>query len=283
MKLKIILPIAAIVAFAFTSCKKDSTTTDDSAIETTFELSANQGIADNLTQDANDILNEAAYDKNLQGSGFAATPIEPNSTLACATVTVTPLVGFPKNIVIDYGSGCTTPGLNGVTRSGKINVTLSDSLRVSGSVAVMTFDNYYVKGYKKEGTITWTNISTPGVKSWRRVCQNGKITAPTGNYWLHYGTEVITQTQGNNTPGNILDDVFTITGTKTVTNPAGLTRTGTILTPLQKKTTCSNIDQGTYQIQGPNHVAIIDFGDGSCDNIATISINGRPPRTFLLN
>jgi hypothetical protein len=51
---------------------------------------------------------------------------------------------------------------------------------------------------------------------------------------------------------------------------------------LQKKTICDNIDKGTYQIQGPNHVAVIDFGDGTCDNQASISIDGRPARQFTL-
>ncbi len=281
MKLKLILSFTAFVVIAFTSCKKDSSAAEDSEIETTFELSANEGVAENLTQDANEILNEAAYDNNLQGSGFAAGTGQTNSTLSCATVTVTPASGFPKNIVIDFGTtGCTSP--NGITRRGIINVNITDSLRRPNSVATMTFNNYYVSGFKKEGTITWTNTSTPGIKSWSRVCVNGKITAPNGTFWLHDGTQNIVQTAGATTPAILIDDVFSITGNRTVTNAAGRVRVGTIITALQKKTACDNIDQGIYQIQGPNHVAVINYGDGTCDRIATISIDGRPPRTFLL-
>ena len=281
MKIKIIFPIAAIALIAFTGCKKDNTTTDDSEIETTFELSANEGIAENLTQDANEILNEAAFDNNLQGAGFVASTGQTNSILACATVTVTPASGFPKNVVIDFGTtGCAAP--NGIVRRGIINVNITDSLRRPGSVATMTFNNYYVSGFKKEGTITWTNTSTTGIKSWKRVCVGGKITAPNGSFWLHEGTQNIVQTAGTNTPNFLMDDVFSITGNRTVTNAAGRVRVGTIITALQKKTNCDNIDQGIYQIQGPNHVAVINYGDGSCDEIATISIDGRTPRTFLL-
>ncbi len=39
---------------------------------------------------------------------------------------------------------------------------------------------------------------------------------------------------------------------------------------------------GKIKIDGPNHSAIIDFGDGSCDKIATISIDGNSARTILL-
>jgi hypothetical protein len=147
----------------------------------------------------------------------------------------------------------------------------------------MTFDNFKVGNFKKEGTITWTNTSTANTKSWSRTCVNGKITnTSTGNYWLHSGTQDIVQTAGTTTPLILTDDEFSITGSRTVTNANGRTRTGTVLTALQKKTSCANIDKGTYKIQGTNHYAIIDFGNGNCDNLASISIDGRPARTFIL-
>jgi hypothetical protein len=267
---------------ALSSCKKDKTTEDSTEIETTFELSANEGIAENLTQDAQEVLNEAAVSNNFSGSSFVAGVEGTTGILSCATVTVTPLIGFPKNIVIDFGIvGCTSP--NGVLRKGKINITLTDSLRRPGSVAIMNFDNYFIGIYKKEGTITWTNTSTATQKSWTRVCVNGKITNTlNGKYWLHSGTQNIVQTAGNLTPLVLTDDEFSITGNRTVTNAAGNTRVGTVLAALQKKTNCDYIDKGTYQIQGPNHIAIIDFGDGTCNDKATISIDGRPLREFTL-
>ncbi len=281
MKPRTLLTLStAAFMIAFSSCKKTNTSALDE-FETTFELSGDQAVADNLTQDDNDVLNEAASDNNLMGGKGTGTNTTSN-TLSCATVTVTPLSGFPKNIVIDFGTGCTSA--NGVFRKGKINVVLSDSLRKSGSTAVMTFDNYYVNTFKKEGTVTWTNTSTPGTKSWQRKVENGKITAANGNYWLHSGIKDVVQTAGVSTPANLLDDEFSITGNHTVTNAAGKTRTSTIVStnPLHKKTICTNIDKGTVNVQGPNHFAIIDFGDGTCDNLATISIDGRPARTFLL-
>ncbi|MEJ7610746.1 MAG: hypothetical protein WKF88_06150 [Ferruginibacter sp.] len=281
MKMKFLLPACSMLIMALASCKKESTpeNTDKAA---TIELSTAQGRASNMTQDANEVLNEAAVSNNFMGTNFTANGVQTSGILSCATVTVTPLTGFPKSIVIDFGPiGCTSP--NGVTRKGKILVTLTDSLRVPGSVATMTFDNYFVNLYKKEGTITWTNTSVPGIKRWHRVCQNGKITAPNGNYWNHFGTQDITQTAGVFTPLNLTDDVFSTTGGHTVTNAAGLSRTGTILSALQKKNMCNFIDKGTYQLQGPNHVAIIDYGNGTCDNLATISIDGGAAQTFTLN
>ena len=244
-----------------------------------MELSGDQAISDNLNSDAEYVLNEAAVDNNFSGN----TPVGITQTmnvLSCATVTVTPLQGFPKTISIDFGAGCTSS--NGVTRSGKINVTLSDSLRKPGSIAVMTFDNYHVSGFKKEGTITWTNTSQGATKSWSRKCENGKITAPDGRYWVHSGTQNVTQTEGSSTPLNLLDDVVTITGSSTVTNSSGTTRTSEITSALEKKVICENIDKGAIKITGPSHYAVIDFGDGTCDRLATVSVDGSNPITILL-
>jgi hypothetical protein len=279
MKIKQFLVAFTLVTLTLSinSCKKDEALDE---FETTFELSGDQAIADNLTEDAGDVMNEVALDKSLMGTN---TPVGPSGTmgiLTCATVTVTPLSGFPKTIVIDFGvQGCAA---NGVFRRGKINIVLTDSLRRPGSVATMTFDNYFVNGYKKEGTITWTNTSVPNSKSWNRTCVNGKITAPDGRWWKHSGTQDIVQITGVATHNNLLDDEFSITGNCTVENSAGRSRTSTITNALKKKTICANIDQGTVRIQGPNHYAIIDFGNGNCDNLATISIDGRTPRTIIL-
>jgi hypothetical protein len=280
MKFTLLLPaVIAISVISFSSCKKASVAEDLTEIETTFDLASKGGIAENLTQDAQQVLSEAALENNIAGYGTQGSA-GTEGVLGCATVTVTSLSAtsaFPKNIVINFG---TTGACR--NRTGKINVVLTDSLRKSGSIATMTFTDYIVGNYKKEGTITWTNTSTATVKSWNRNCVGGKITNVTNNnFWLHEGQQTMVQTEGNNT-ALVFDDVFSITGSRTTTNSANVTRVGTILTALQKKTICDNIDKGTYKIQGPNHVAVINFGDGTCDNIATISIDGRPERTFLL-
>lgn len=275
MKMKQLLVAFTMVSIAigFNSCKKSDVKEE---FETTFELSGDQAIADNLSEDANDLFMQVAVENNIAGN-FAPGPAT-NDFIPCATVTITPAVGFPKTIVIDFGTSCTH---NGITRSGKINIVLSDSVRKTGSIAVMTFNNYYVNGYKKEGTNTWTNTSTVSTRSWTREIVNGKITAPDGRYWLHRGIRYVTQTAGDNTPDRT-DDIFSILGNHTVTNAAGAERTCTVLEALQKKTACANIDKGKLKVQGPNHYATIDFGDGTCDNLATISIDGRAPRTIIL-
>lgn len=262
----------------FSSCKKgDSTTANDPAVESTFELSSGNAVADYMTEEDNDLLMEVTADQNLQGNGFG--PQTPDNLIPCATVTVTPQTGFPKTILLVFDSTCTSP--RGLVRKGTIRIVISDSIRRPGSTAVMTFENYFVNGFKREGTITWTNTSLPPVKSWERKVENGKITAPSGIYWLHRSIRTVTQTAGSSTP-ELLDDIFSIAGNGSITNIAGVTRSAAITEPLQKKFTCANIDKGKIRFEGPNHFAVLDYGDGTCDRMATISINGRPPRTIVL-
>jgi hypothetical protein len=278
MKIKQFLFAFAMLSLAigFNSCKKNKDSAAEE-FETTFELSGNQAIANNLTQDAEDVFLEIAQDNGIAGN-FAPEPV--NNVIPCATITITPATGFPKTIVIDFGTSCTH---NGITRSGKINITLTDSVRKAGSIATMTFTNYFVNLYKVEGTYRWTNTSTATTRSWDRVTTGGKITAPDARYWLHEGSRSVTQTAGVGTP-TPTDDIFSVyPGTHTVTNSSNVSRTCTILEALQRKVSCSNIDMGKIKVQGPNHYATIDFGYGTpCDNLASLSIDGRTPRTIVL-
>jgi hypothetical protein len=281
-------PSNLLIAFSLglftlvTSCKKETSTavTEDPAttIEASFELSADNAVADFMTEDDNDVLMEAAEDRSLLGN-FAPTSMETNNILACAEVTVTPQNGFPKTILIHFDSTCVSP--RGIVRKGMIRIVISDSLRRSGSTAVMTFERYFVNNFKREGTHTWTNTSQPGGKSWQRKVEGGKIIHPNGRFWLHESIKDVVQTAGVSTT-RLFDDIFSITGNASVANASGARRTITILSALQKKYICRNIDKGTVKFQGPNHFAVLDYGNGDCDNIATIAINGMPPRTIIL-
>jgi hypothetical protein len=282
MKLTKITALAFFTAaLIFTSCKKDNANAEEIAI--TVEAAENQATADNTDEDVIDLTEEAAARGNvlLDVPSGNNQPINNNYLGQCVIVTVTG--SFPaKNIKIDFGTGCTDRFGN--TRKGVINVVLTNFLFTPNAVATITFDNYFINNIKREGTITYTNKSTLGNpnKVWQRTVTNGKVTMPNGRYWLHTADITYTQTAGALTPNTVLDDVFNITGTRSTTNAAGKTRTATTLTALQKVIACRYITQGTLQLQGTNHTAVLDFGDGTCDNKATISINGRPERNIIL-
>lgn len=258
------------------SCKKIAELQDTDA---TIDLSQKQSTADRLTDDAFNVMNDA-----LESQGLVDGKVGSGQTgriTTCAAVSVSS-GAFPKTITLDFGiNGCTS-GSSNILRKGIINIVLSDSLYKTGSTAVMTFNNYYVNGYKKDGTVTWLNTSTPNVRSWKRTYTNGIITAPDGRVWNHNSIRFIQKVAGMSTPRDWTDDAYTITGSAQTTNPNGNTRQSTIQTPLHKANSCDYIDEGSILYQGPNHSLLLDFGNGSCDNQATVSINGGNIRTINL-
>lgn len=279
--LKLSLIASFCMAIFFISCEKETNAPQDeeAIVETTFTAAADDASTDFFLADDNDVLMEAAQDNNFLGS-FAPVVIESNNFLNCASVVISPSSGFPKTILITFDSTCTNP--RGIVRKGAIRIVVSNLLRTPSATAVMTFENYYVNNFRREGTVTWTNTSNSTVKSWQRKVQAGKITAPNGRFWLHESIKDMVQTAGVSTPLNLFDDVVSITGRSIVTYANGISRTATITEPLQKKYACRWVDKGRVKFQGPNHFAILDYGNGSCDNIAMISIDGRPPRQITL-
>lgn len=258
------------------SCTKDAVSTADSAI--TADLATGAATAENLSSDDNTILFEATASRNVQGAGYTGNASQ-NYFTSCATITVSTSATYFKIITLDFGTGCTAQG---VVRSGKFIISLTDSLRNPGSKAVITFENYRVNNYQREGVITYTNQSTAGVPTWERKVENGKITSPNNLVRIHNGVNVIAQTAGVNTPFIHLDDEFTITGTNTVTNGTGISVTAVIGTPLLKKANCAHIVSGTKTITRTSSTVLLNYGDGTCDNVATISINGNTPIPITL-
>jgi hypothetical protein len=281
--LKLHLPIitlAIICAITLLSCKKQDV--ESQALlaerELVFDLSTGQAMADDAAEDANNIFFEAVATKKLLHNN--TTHIATNNNLKGATITVTPITGFPKNILIDFGTN--TTGIHGVTRSGSVNIMLTDYANNTGSVATISFKNYIVDGMKKEGTVTITNTSTNVAKSWTRKIENGKVSTKDGKFWLHNGERHSVQIAGVLTPYALIDDAFLITGNHTVTNTAGKTKRSSITQALQKNVACDNIVTGKLKIVGTNTIATVDFGTGDCDRTATITIMGSGTRTINL-
>ena len=199
---------------------------------------------------------------------------------ACFTVNIEQLAApaaFPVKVTLDFGTeGCT--GRDGRIRKGKIITVYTGPLVKPGSVAETSFDGYFVNGIKVEGQHRVENKSTSTQFTFETKVIDGKLTRPNGNTWSWNRTRTISQTDGWGTPLLASDDVFSIigngSGTVTIGNLSG-TWTSTNLEPLVKRFNCRWIVQGKQAVQRPNRPeAIIDFGNGDCDNKATLTVNG---------
>jgi hypothetical protein len=274
MKLKFGPTIAGVllgVAVMFNSCKKDKEEEQTNNDQTeAAQLSVANNIAETMYDDVFNTVLLDGQSNNVAGRG--------NS---CATVTLSnsdPGV-FPKIMTLDFATGCT--GFDGLTRKGKIIATLSGPIRTAGTSITISFDNYSVNDFKLEGEFSITNNSGNSGLSFTTQTTNGKLTYPGGTlFYTHSGNHTLTQTAGAGTP-SFLDDSFSLTGSGTTTSSLGNSLTVNITTALVKKATCSNIVSGVEQFTYNNINGTLDFGDGSCDNLAALTI-GSYHQTVIL-
>ncbi len=276
---------------AFVSCQKEkSASTDQQESEASIASGAADSEAENIFDSFFDDAMGANNDVGVSGSGVFYGR---NDTLTvvprCFTVTIlhpnnTP---FPARVIVDFGTtGC--PGPDGRVRRGKIITDYTARLIVPGAVATTSFDGYYVDSVKVEGIHKVTNTSEPTanpaiLRRYRAEVINGKLTKPSGNYVEWNSVKVFLQVDGLLTPDFPRDDAFKIEG-----SARGNARRGNlivrwesnIIEPLLRRFTCRHIVKGKIRTvraglgtQSP-WVAVLDFGNGLCDNQAVLTING---------
>ena len=72
------------------------------------------------------------------------------------------------------------------------------------------------------------------------------------------------------------DDQYTITGTASGTNFEGNSFTVNITSPIHIDYSCRWIAQGIMELTPTGKATrTLDFGNGTCDNLATVTVNGQ--------
>ena len=281
MKTKNYLYIFSIIvagAIFFQSCEKDASDLTDDEVA----IAEDDALAESLFDDIFDVANAA--EQLIDGQIYNGTLKSAVVSDSCPNVTVnhTDSTFWPKIITIDYGDGCT--GLYEQTRSGKIIIQVTGRYRVSGTSRTITLENYYINGIHVEGTKTVTN---DGENDDGNICYSieltgGRITTPDSIVITRESVRTREWVGGSETLWNIWDDVYFITGQTTGTNFRGVAYSRTIITPLEWAATCRFIKSGSIDIAvGVNDPITLDFGNGECDNEATVSRNGET-KTILL-
>jgi hypothetical protein len=281
------------------SCQKDNSVasapeTIETAVAASGDEAVEEAVSDEIFNDVAGIDDATAGEDlglyGLNGGGIFFNEAVGGGTEAlneprtrCYTVTVSPMERgvFPKTVTIDFGSGCE---VRGHLRKGKIIIVYSGRLHRPGSSAVTKFENFYIDQFRVEGEHTVKNITTPGsnYRVFTRQTVDGKITNTEKGTWCTWNVfHTIKQVEGNGTPFFPRDDVFSITGAKNVACSNGKTRTAEIVNPLIRRFGCKWIVQGTVNLSLSGTVGSLDFGDGTCDNTATITVNGEN-RTITL-
>jgi hypothetical protein len=247
-----------------TSCSKENTPqTNEQLSAETLAMIEESTTTEMLDASINSSINEAiAYTENSSEQKSA-------SISDCMKISIKPIWGYPKTITVDFGDGCT--GENGFKRSGSFAITISDTLKTTGTTYKVTFNNFAIENYSVSGEISLENTSTGDIPSFYQE-MDLTMTGASGVVIQKSKTADRAWIEGSDTE-DITDDVFSISGSADVNSSEGGYYSYDITEPLMISYSCDFISEGVMQIttSGNEGPVSIDFGKSGCDRIVYIS------------
>ena len=284
---KIILGLA--IAFSIFSCSKDD---NSSSAITTDEATVNAKL-----DIMNDDVSKIVEDQLTITDGISGKMAETTQTVdaflpPCATVTRVPALGTvitPGTTItktIDFGTtGCPLP--NGNVLRGVIVMSFVFQPTATSHTITYTFIDFYHNAIKFNGTKTFTRVMAtsainPNIHPIVTMNLDMTATLPNGDVVTRVGQRVREIIEGYSTP-IWLDNIYQVTGSWTTTFPNGNVNSSTITTPLRIRMNCPNIVRGVITIVRNGNTATLDYGDGECDNLATLTVNGNTTTITLGN
>ena len=250
-----------------TGCRKDKEGTEDDFQTTAADIGQSESIA----QDVDNMTSQVARMGTFSPSNCPDPNNDQFSLHSCATVTND---SVNHVLTFDFHSGCTGP--DGKTRAGKVIVNYTGGGYFDpGASWVVTFDSFYVNSRHVEGTRSVINngFNTSGNLTWSITATNMKITRPDGS-WRNCNATKTREMVAGYGDSTWVNDVYLINGTSTGSNSNGESVT-CVQTNLRRDHSCHWITSGTITITPTSRpVRTIDFGNGNCDDIATVTKNG---------
>ena len=268
MKKLLFIPFVAIV-FLLSSCSEDSET--GTVLVEDFDLEAEE-TADSNFEDVDDIV-DASVDAQMTGAR-----VEEDEVLSGAIITH----DTGNNLItIDYGDGVEGPG--GRLRSGKVIISYSDLRWLPGAFREVTFEDFYIDSVQVEGVrrLENTAASTDEAPQFTVTLTGGQLTFTDGTTITRTVNKIRTWNRANNP----INDTVTVTGTASGSRRDGSSYAVEIIEEMTYKRGCRvgrvfiPVSGVKLIISGEN-TALVDYGDGECDNIATISINDGEAEEF---
>ena len=268
MKSKRLLILPAVILLAFTACKKDS---NNNPADNEIQTSIDNSVAQNEFSGIQALIDmEARSDTSVWKTG-GTTRTEgiycPGSNVSAS------IIGADSaEMTVDFGSGCLCA--DGRFRTGKLNAVFTGRWRDVGTKAVITPDGYTSNSnaitFTK--TITYEGTNSSGQDYWTVDVDNAVVYTSSGNISWEC-TRTTTFIAGKDTPLDLTDNEYHIEGEGSGTSRTGIPFTVRTDEPLHIKLNCSNIVAGRYTLtpSGLND-RIVDYGDGTCDNKATLTI-----------
>ncbi|GIV30205.1 MAG: hypothetical protein KatS3mg028_1271 [Bacteroidia bacterium] len=175
----------------------------------------------------------------------------------------------------DFGT-CGGYTFDGIPRTGKWNITFRNGgIKKPGASMRIQLLNYKLSTvtYSADSIVFKNGGMNNGIYTYTISVYNALCTAPSWTISYNSTRSVSVDTKNTSDP---TDDVVTITnGTANGKNREGRTFNVNI-TNLTKPANCKYITKGTVEIKPDGlNTRTINYGDGTCDNKATVTVNGN--------
>ena len=264
--------VAIVSASIFSSCRKKEVEEKDRDTMSAKD----QSLASSTVNDMTNIADEAGKGNATTTSSFKTA--ESNAILSACSVITYDTLAAAKTITVNFGAtNCLCN--DGRNRRGSLVINFTGRYRDSNTVITVTPQSYFVNDNQVTGSKTITNkghnaanhlvyeinanisiikASGAGTVTWQSTRQREWISGESTLTWS--------------------DDIYSITGSANGTTAGGTPFTSVITSPLIRNMSFGcrrHFTQGTLEhTPGGKATRYIDFGNGTCDDQATVTING---------
>ena len=262
---KLKLPLLVLILAFASSCSKDDTSeTSDVTADLTAEQTKQTAQAGETVDATFDIM-EVAYAEIEEQAGRTVSLFP-----SCVTIIISNQGGVTF-VTLDFGLGCELN--NGAIVSGLIHFTYGP---VQAGTVTITYnlENFVHNGREVEGGGSlFRERHNSGGNPQHTVNHDLTIIFPSGIVAEVDGTRESEWIEGLGS-GTWSDNVFSVTGNRSIELSTGFTHTAIVTEALRKEASCPYVVSGLLALTRNATEGVLNYGDGTCDNLAVLTVNG---------
>jgi hypothetical protein len=256
-----------VIGLTFASCSSnDDVSEPENLTGATLEVQRSAEI-DQMDMVIGDLIIDA-YE--VEESDLADRNSQVRDLPECVTITVIAQQGY-RQVTLDFGSeGCMVRGhvLKGQLIFDYTRVAEAQQIMINYNLVDFYFDAKNIIGSRS----ILREVSNANGNPQFTHQLNITVIWPNGVQASREGTKIREWVEGFGT-GIFSDNVFEITGNWSATFVNGNTHTYDVLMPLRRDVSCPFVVSGSFEVQRTNFGGVFDYGEGTCDNLASFTFN----------
>lgn len=254
------------VFFLFSSCgKEDSSEETDTSADLSAQQEKQAADTDEASQSVFTII-ETGYTEQEEDTGRITSLFSD-----CVTITISSENGVIFK-TLDFGLGCELN--NGDIVSGKVHITYGPLQNETRTINY-SFENFVIndKAVEGGGTLFRERHNAAGNPQ-STFHKNIVITHLGGLIVIVNGTRVREWIEGVGS-GTWVDNAWLVTGNWSQDFSTGFSRSALVIESLRREATCPFFVSGLVEVSRNAIEGVLNYGDGTCDNVAILTVNGE--------